>query len=297
MASQFGQPRPSFLQMIESNPRAVLEHALWNISLVPNGLQVALFNAMSGNVNPDYPPVHQSRIAAVLSLALVLVAVCGGTVMIRERSHWWSGWFHERRGAWLILLAVLAMSVPVILTQRPRPSYLFATTLVLMAITGSAVHVLTYRRPTAPKILAVAGILVLVATIPPYYVCHPSGRPLYAAVERLQPYAAFIKQNSKKAVLGVGELNGYLRLQGIGVDYSTVSSWNRQEPLSLFLELQGVDTVYLEPAHLNELKDTAQARALIYQPKSLGWRRLGPESNGNPTWLLLYRDKSKWPGE
>jgi hypothetical protein len=65
----------------------------------------------------------------------------------------------------------------------------------------------------------------------------------------------------------------------------------------LWLELQGVDTVYLEPAHLNELKDTAQARALIYQPKSLGWHRLGPESNGNPTWLLLYRDKSKWPGE
>jgi hypothetical protein len=99
--------------MINANPGAVLEHFLWNLSLVPNGLQVALFNSMSGIVNPDYAPVNQSRTALVLGLAVLIVVAGGGAAAARHCRHWWSAWFRERPGGiWLILLVVSAVAVP-----------------------------------------------------------------------------------------------------------------------------------------------------------------------------------------
>ena len=52
LQSTFGIPWPSLKQMLLSNPHALLEHVVWNLSLTFNGLQVSLFNAMSGTINP-----------------------------------------------------------------------------------------------------------------------------------------------------------------------------------------------------------------------------------------------------
>ena len=69
MRDQFGKELPSLVEMVRANPRAVAEHVLWNFRLVPNGLQVLLFNAAWGERNPDYAPVQtRSRPALVLGL-------------------------------------------------------------------------------------------------------------------------------------------------------------------------------------------------------------------------------------
>jgi hypothetical protein len=146
MERVFGQPLPSLFQMIKANPHAVWEHFFWNLSLLPNGLQVSLFNSMSGTVNPDYAAVTQSTSALILSMSVLLVVA----VAVRHAArHWtsrWRGWFRDRRGAWLIMFAVVCVAVPIILTQRPRPSYLFPVSVFLMAVIGSAIHVIRQSR-------------------------------------------------------------------------------------------------------------------------------------------------------
>ena len=56
MEQTFGEPSPTLGQMVKSNPRAVIEHFGWNLSLVPAGLELLLLNVTSGANNPDYVP-------------------------------------------------------------------------------------------------------------------------------------------------------------------------------------------------------------------------------------------------
>ena len=298
MESRFGQPLPSLYQMIKANPSAVLEHFLWNLSLVPSGLQVALFNSMSGTVNPDYAPVHRSQAALVLGLAVLLVVAGGGAVGVARWNYWWPAWLRERKGIWLILMVVASVAVPVILTQRPRPSYLFATTAVLMAIIGSAFYVLTCRWSFVHKLLAVGGGLALLVAIPPYYVEHPSDRPAYRSLEILRPFRAVIADNRNKSIIGDYEMpvKIYLGLWSLPVrsfDNSIFSRWKPGQALDRFFEEEDINLVYFEPRILNWLRDKSEARELLERPETVGWRRVAAGPNGE--WFLLYRDKATGP--
>lgn len=48
MTRVFGKPEPSLTEAIRSHPRAMLEHFWWNIQVIPNGIQILLFNGTSG---------------------------------------------------------------------------------------------------------------------------------------------------------------------------------------------------------------------------------------------------------
>lgn len=301
MQTLFGQRLPSLWQMLQSNASATFEHFLWNLSLLPNGLQVSLFNAMSGTVNPDYAPVRRSWVALALGLAVLLIVAYGLVTAVRRWDYWWPRWFRDRMGVWLIMLAVLCVSAPVILTQRPRPSYLFAATVVLMAIIGSAVYILSYRRAILTKILAVTCGIVLLVAIPPYYKERRSTRPLYTNYQRLLPFADLMRGRAGKILIGdyAGELENYLLLRRPGMrtfDYSILSSWERQhQPLHQYLNQQNIDVVFIQPRILNELRTLSQARELLDRPEAFGWRKLGPANPQDRDWLLLQRETSK-PG-
>jgi hypothetical protein len=294
MERVFGQPLPTLFEMIKANWQAVWEHFLWNLSLLPNGLQVSLFNAMSGTVNPDYAPVKQSWWALALSLAVLMVIAAAANRAVRQWSSTWRGWFGKRSDAWLIMLAVVCVAGPVVLTQRPRPSYLFPVSVFLMAVIGSAVHFLTHRRSVVMKRIAIGVVLVVLVTIRPYYVHHQSDRPLYTNYERLRPFAVLMMSRNNKILLGdySGELQGYLGLIRANVrtfDYSLLLSWKREHSLAQFLDAQGINVFLVQPRIVTELRNTLTARELLDEPETVGWRRLAPES-GDPQWFLLYRE-------
>jgi hypothetical protein len=286
--------------MIKANPQAVWEHFVWNISLIPNGLQTSLFNAMSGHVNPDYAPVSRRPYVVWLSLIAVAVVVWGGVVAVRRREYWWSHWFRKRKGLWLIMLSVLCVSGPVILTQRPRPSYLFSTTLIAMAVIGSAAHVLTHRLPTATRRLAVGGVLLLLIAIPSYYVNNFHGRPLHAAYERIRPFAALLQNRNNRIILGdyTGELQGYLGLRSVtSFDYSLLASRKPEQSLDDFLRERNINVLYVQPRVVNEFKSLPHGSQLLDQPETLGWQKIAPQETTNPTWYLLYRVTNMNTGE
>src|SRR5262249_13126699 len=140
----------------------------WNFRLVPNGLQVLLFNSAWGERNPDYTPVQtRSRPALVLGLVVLGVWALGGALVAWEWRYWWGACFRPRLLTWLAMLCVAAVSVPVIATQRPRPSYLFALGVLLMALTALFACAVLRRlallgRLQALAPAAMAGVLLLV---------------------------------------------------------------------------------------------------------------------------------------
>jgi hypothetical protein len=125
MRQVFGSGMPSITEMLKSNPGATLEHFKWNLSLSPAGFQVLFFNATSASVNPDYAPVSHGRIyPSVLSALVMAIAVAGAIILHRRRSPFVFA-ARERDVDFAVLLAANVLTVLlVIMTQRPRPSYL-----------------------------------------------------------------------------------------------------------------------------------------------------------------------------
>src|SRR5262249_54064265 len=146
------RPQLTLRQMFAANPRAVLGHVAWNVSLVPNGLQVLLFNAASGSRNPDYPAPHLNRrFPLYFTLICAAVWIVASFLLVKERRFWWEFWLRERALTWLAMLAVAAVAFTVIPTQRPRPSYLFSLGVFLMAVTAMGAFVILHRlRQFAP---------------------------------------------------------------------------------------------------------------------------------------------------
>lgn len=292
----FGKAMPSLAEMIAANPRAVLEHFLWNLSLTPAGLQLGLFNVTWGGATPDYVPVEfPYRVMAVIfSLTAGVVVIAGIVTARRDWRFRWARWFGERRGVWLAMLAVACVSVPVVLTQRPRPSYLFAVTVILMAVIGSAVHVLTCRWALWRDRAAVTACLLALILAPPYFVTAKSERPLDDAYQVLRPLAATLANTKGKVVLGdyAYELPRYVQLKGVATveSYSALQPRTPSQSVADFFDEQDIDAVFVQPRILTELRQMPGAGALLSHPESLGWRAV-TTTRRKRTWILLYRTR------
>jgi hypothetical protein len=294
MERLFGNTEPTLLQMIKSNPAALLKHFLWNSSLILDGIQLALFNAVSGSGNPDFNPVSRSLAVLIPTLLVAAIVICGATKMARQWDYWWPNWIRERRGIWLVMLAVLCVALPVILTQRPRPSYLFPATVVMMALIGTFIHVLLADRwLVAAKIAAVVGVPLLFVAVPPYFSKHRSDRPLYTNYERLRPFAGLLSGKRNRIVMGdyESDLVNYLKLRNTGVvtmDYSFLSSEVARQNPPMALNAARINIFFIQPRVMPELKARPEWRQLLENPESVGWKKLAP-LDGEKNWLLLYR--------
>jgi len=299
MQSVFGRPWLTLGEMIAANPGAVREYFWWNFSLLPNGLQVALYDAMSGTINPDYGPVRHvgSQVALVLGLANLIVLGWGCTRIVRRWDFWGPTWFSPRKGLWLLIFALLCVSFPVIFAIRPRPSYLYPTTLALMAMTGTALLVLIPARwQDHFSRLAVIGFLFLLASVPGYYISHPSDRPLYTEYKRLRPFTAELDNAGNRIILGdrSDEVWSYLGLtkpaDGL-FGYKILSSWKAPESLDQFLDRMRINVFLIQPGMMRDLRNRPEASQLLTDPQSLGWRSLTPPGDPSEEWLLLYRER------
>ncbi len=205
----FGSPQLSLSEMILKNPKAVLENMFWNIRLTPYGLQVLLFNVTSGSANPDYAPVFKSNMALLFSFVIVILLVGGIILFYREKSFWWNYWLKSRFVGWMTLASLAAVSPFIILSQRPRPSYLFTTGIFLMSGVGlctfiafhqlslskrlsTAISMLSKRLSTFVPIILIALFILIPSYYP--YVNKAKSRPLLELYQRLVPYKEVITE-------------------------------------------------------------------------------------------------------
>jgi hypothetical protein len=298
MIAHFGKEPGSLGEMIAANPRAAWEHFRWNFGLTSNGLQLLLFNASSGRKNPDYVPCNLGEQYPLwLSLSCAGIWLAGLCLLVKEWRFWWRQWLRERALTWAGMLSVAAVALVVIPTVRPRPSYLFQLSVLLMAITTMAAFVILARWNWPTRLgrampLVMAGAFLAV----PSYFGEPAHRPpqrLHALIQCLRPFQELIA--SPHTVLLKGEYPEEVRnYLGHGAcksySYSLLDDWSGDVPLDAFLEKRGVNLFYLDEALMERLcKRADTAGPFLSMTDSASWKLIGFEDVPGGRWKLFQR--------
>src|SRR5262249_36638635 len=158
----FGRPTPTLYQEVTANARAVAGFVRWNGTLLPSGLQVALFGATSTGLNPGYLPAETHRTyALILSLLLLAVLGVGLAVISRTRPHWRS---KVRPRIWALTLLTLnaLTAIYIALTQRPRAEYIYGLTLVLIILTAVCMGAMLWQFGGTRLVAATAMLVTLI---------------------------------------------------------------------------------------------------------------------------------------
>jgi hypothetical protein len=296
MEAHFGASQPTLRQMVRANPRAVLEHFAWNASLTPSGLQLMLFDAAAGRTTPDYTPVplgsRRSFWLSVLSLALL--AAAAAIVWTEAR---WRRLLRRRSAVWVFMLGTtLPLAVVVILTQRPRPSYLFSLTAVLMAALGLSAAVVLRRvfgKRDMGRITLAAALALLVLVPRHYDRSGPFGRVLmniYRRVSLVQDLVA--RYDAVVMVRGYSvEIAHYVGgSRARAVDYAALRGTSDQELLDS-LAAAGVNVFYVDEPLLAALGPRSLFRGRPGPARRAGWRLVGQGDEARGGWRLWARSE------
>ena len=300
MRETFGTGLPSFAEMLESNPAAVMRHLLWNLSLIPNGLQLLLFGAMYGRVNPDYTAVVQAPYPLFLLPILIVVPLAAAWEARHDFYKRSAQWIRNRIPLLIAFLPMLAVALIVALVQRPRPSYLFYITIIVIVLFMESVGALLRERPTWTRALNVVAppvALLLIVGLPSYYVENPSTRPLKTKIERVAPQRDAMVATDGRLLLGAYGSNVamYLRIPKTAADprydrpgvVESLQGWDRSIPLARWLADEQFQFVFFDPEIVQELRKTPSAAPLLNDPASVGWTTLAYEGIGGESWIFL----------
>ena len=303
MERDFGKPMPSMLDAIDANPGAIGAHYLWNARLLPYGLQLMLFDRISAggqNRDPDYVPVTNGSTAAFAASLLLIGFVAGGLVLLwRDRRRWWETWLAPRAWGWLALGALAATAILAALWQRPRPEYLYALSVGILALVGACAMAYADRWPLlkrAGTAIPLAAVL-LVVFVPPRFTSSyvtpqvgRTGRPVKDMVDRLYPIRSELRgEEVKFLATSAGPGCAYLG----GDDPCKPILWKpilpgvRTGVVAEALARRGVDFIYLDQVELGNPAFREAAR----EAEAAGWTR-DPISAGD-SWLLLRRPGSR----
>lgn len=202
MQADFGTRQPSLTTAFLANPRAILEMGLYNVSLLPNGLQVLLTGGFFGGDSPDYWAQRTNVVAPVTTAALLLVAGRGAWSVREFGGRAPRGEQPDRsaeRAFVLLTISIMALMLFLALSQRPRPSYIFLTTVIILLFVGIGMSRMRIR---VVKWMSLALVVALATTAIVTQVRHPlfgddyvnlfygKGQPVLTEYRSLAPLAA-----------------------------------------------------------------------------------------------------------
>jgi hypothetical protein len=297
MIRDFGQPLPSVVTAIRSNPSAMLEHFWWNIELAPSGLQVLLFNATSGAVTPDFASVTTSSPQAFVSSLIFLgLLVAGAATVFVDWRTWWTLRIQTNRFTWLCFFGLVCVAIPVIVFERPRPEYIYTLGILSLALVGIALASLGRRlvglTNWAPIAIGVGVYLFVV--ISPYYADVSTGgkRPQLEEYRRLFPLASILKRSDTMLLAPASMQNSELYLGshlGPSWDYGLLPVYAPAEDFDIFLARHRINLVYLDDTVLPQLSTEPGVQRFLRAPEASGWRVLTRGAEANRPWIILGR--------
>jgi len=304
----FGSTAPTLREMIAANPDAVAEHFAWNAALTPSGLQLLLFHHASGSVTPDYDgrvtTQLSSRLATVLTAGLLALWAVGLRLLWCGRRDWWPNWISGRALGWGAMLAVATVVPLVILTQRPRPSYLFTFAVLLMAITGMCIYAVTTRWRLTGQLRSVAPLVMvgLVLFVPRYFVLGKhTKRPIANSVERLLPYCDAITAPGIVTLVPDRASVGYYihpasrdrKLQATREFPQLVARVSAGDTFATLLARHNVDYAYLDERSLGWLEASTcdDAREFVNGRGAPGWELIAAGNAPDDRWRLYRQVK------
>jgi hypothetical protein len=191
MREQFGSDDIGLSQSFRLNPKAMVEHVSWNVSTLPEGVAIGLFNLRFGIANPDYAP-HKRKPWTVLILALGATSILtGGAVLAwKDRRKKLEQERQSGRWPWVGLGALTAGSLSILVLAPPRPAFIYGLTMTLIILCAASLSALSGQwswgkrlRWTIPVVM-----LGLVLATPNYWSKQRPFQPVLAQVRALTPY-------------------------------------------------------------------------------------------------------------
>jgi hypothetical protein len=299
MLTLFHQRLPSFTQALRANPGAMFDHFEWNAHLVPQSLELMLFDQISGGQrdNPDDVPVtYDSPLTFVGLLAVIAFVSVGMALLWRQRRRWWGEWLRDRVWGYATLTCLAIAALAVMIAIRPRPSYLFNLEVLIFVLIGTSAMVIGSRWPRLARLRAAIPLVaaVILVAVPSHYNANYTtpqagkGRPLLQMVDRLKPYAPLLGQAETHflAPQFAGEVCDYVTpLGSCGQAYSllegifrrgkgkTIPRLMKQHEINLFY---ADDLIITNPA----------TRGLLGRLQRKGWQALGPPP-ASSDWTLI----------
>jgi len=294
MKQTFGAERVTFSEACKRNPKAMWEHLLWHARLLPAGLQMGVFNCHSGPLSPDFTPPRQMDFRAnLLSCGVIVLMVMGGICLWRDRAEYMRLACSTRGWSWLGLLCTIPPSVVAIITQRPRPSYIFPLSFFVMALCGLCLYAVLRRYNGWHRFKTFFPVLVpivLLAAEPERTTAQQyTGRPLLEIYRRIWPYRNYLK--GPEAVFACRDypdpVGYYLRQEDFGRGACTIdaSSFKSAQALDDEIEKNHVTTFYLDQADLKNPAVGEWIKARV--PGS--WRILASGDPEAKLWMLVQR--------
>ena len=305
MQEQFGALRPNLGKMVLTNPKAVARHFLWNLSLTRAGLEVLLFNATSAHDNPDYIPVFVTPALPDILLGLTLMIGIAGIVLIfRPGNHTQTRRKLARMGP--LLLAVTVMTIAVIITQRPRPSYLLGLGVLYMWVVFIMLSTFMVRFKALNSLWLMGLFGALLLLIIPCY----QALPLLSKNDRLgdvynaaRPQAARLCQSAGRLAMNQYALETVHYLcapyntntdpdineKGI-VEMSALptAAHSAPEKLVVALEAAGADAVIIDPFLLLRYPGLQNCAKLRDAFLNRGWLQLAYSINNDGSCIAAY---------
>ena len=135
----FRQPDALDDRRDRSQSGAIGAHYLSNAELLPNGLQLMLFDRISAggqNRDTDYPPVKAGSTTAAIGSCRRPASSSADCCSLGTASVGGGRGSLNAPGAGLALRALAATATRAALWQRPRPEYLYALSVAILALIG-----------------------------------------------------------------------------------------------------------------------------------------------------------------
>jgi hypothetical protein len=289
LEATFGRARPTLWEALVANPPALARHFLWNLRLVPSGLQTALLGARVGHHRPGYAATPREPLLAGLGTALLLaVWVVGARRLFGPERALLASRLARHRWAFLYLGSVAVTLAVVAVVQRPRPAYLFPGSVALVGWTGLCLLAIARAWPRwrPPAWAGAAAPLLVLLVAPSYWARREPPRPVASYYRALEAH----RELFPNASVGIG-VPAWSEPLGI---YLQRGSRVRIAPLHVLLEPGGeaaAVTAALDAAHVplwivDELRlPWEELRVFAADPPPPGWRAL----ERGEGWALLQR--------
>jgi len=291
MNRYFGSADLTFTQAFARNPRAFLEHVLWNIELTPSGLQVLLFNLRSGSANPDYVPTAQTDIVLIPSLLACVTLLAGLILLVRERTQWRVEWTEQRTWGWIAMACACISVCAAMLSNRPRPSYMFILGITLRAVTAYCFYVIVSRFPRLRRVsVGVSVLLVAIVLLKPsVFMAKPSTRPALTAIRRILPAASAFAEPHPLLVstnLGV-EITTYIgHCNCPAMRFDQLRDEITPEvPLAQVLDRKGANLFYVDEIIMSD----PRASQFVKDAANYHWQLVAGRHSGQENWAVLRK--------
>jgi hypothetical protein len=286
MTKDFGAPELTITEAAVRNPAAMAKHLAWNARLIPDGLQVLLFNCMAGTITPDYIAPRRDFWRATLLSVLVLSVVTIGLLVAMNERQWVRLWIRTRSWGLIAIACYVPVATIVMVMQRPRASYVFAFGIALMGLVSfSTWRIATRLLGSDSKasqwcnrwfVFSAIIPVLLIATTSSYYPHHSNGRPLLDYVHFLQPFSPLMgSENTKVLVPYAGKEIAYYLYGSLGDD---VGHWVTPDSIpALYTPHADISKVLITSGIEQVLIDRATIAPPVHSQlsSSADWRLIG----------------------